>query len=57
VALLQKKATPSEVDEYRQFIVTLSHKVAAAHREHGVEMSDAEKAAIDDITDALNAAT
>jgi hypothetical protein len=56
VALLQKKATPTEVDEYRQFIVTLSHKVAAAHREHGVEMSDSEQAAINDITDALNAA-
>jgi hypothetical protein len=54
VALLQKKAMPEEVDEYRRFIVTLSHKVAAAHREHDQEMSEAEKTAINDITEALN---
>ena len=35
VSLLQSKATPEEVDEYRRFIVTLSQHVAAAHREHG----------------------
>jgi hypothetical protein len=54
VALLQRKATPSEVEEYRQFIITLAHKVAAAHREHGQEVSEREQAAIDDITAALN---
>jgi hypothetical protein len=56
VTLLGHKATPAEVDEYRNFIVTLAHKVAAAHREHGVEVSEAEQAAIDDITAALQAA-
>ncbi|HTU38779.1 MAG TPA: hypothetical protein VMF35_12350, partial [Acidimicrobiales bacterium] len=55
VALLQKKATPEEVDEYRKFIVTLSQKVAAAHREHGHDVSDAEQGAINDITQALGA--
>jgi hypothetical protein len=54
VALLEKKATPAEVDEYRGFIVTLTHKVAAAHREHGQEVSASEQAAIDEITEALN---
>ncbi len=54
VALLGGKATPAEVEEYRQFIITLSHKVAAAHREHGHEVSESEQAAIDDITKALN---
>jgi hypothetical protein len=54
VALLQSKAAAEEVDEYRQFIVTLSHKVAAAHREDGQEVSELEQAAIDDITEALN---
>ena len=54
VALLERKATPVEVDEYRRFIVTLAHKVAAAHREHGVDVSESEQAAIDDITSALN---
>jgi hypothetical protein len=56
VALLESKATPEEVDEYRRFIVTLAHKVAAAHREHGQEVSDAEQTAIGDITKALNKA-
>ena len=55
VTLLESKATPDEVEEYRRFIVTLSHKVAAAHREHGQEVSDSERTAIDDITEALNA--
>jgi hypothetical protein len=55
VALLEGKATPTEVDEYRQFILTLAHKVAAAHREHGVEVSPAEQAAIDEIAAALGA--
>jgi hypothetical protein len=55
VALLGTKATPDEVDEYRRFIVTLSQHVAAAHREHGVAVSEAEQAAIDDISQALGA--
>src|SRR6202035_3306584 len=55
VALLEGKATPAEVDEYRRFIVTLAQKVAAAHREHGQVVSEPEQAAIDDITTALNA--
>ena len=54
VAVLERKATPVEVDEYRQFIVTLAHKVASAHREHGQDVSESEQAAIDDITAALN---
>ena len=54
VALLTSKATPEEVEEYRRFIVTLTHKVAEAHREHGQEVSDSEQAAINDITDALH---
>lgn len=53
VALLERKATPVEVDEYRRFIVTLAHKVAAAHREKDRDISDAEQAAIDDIAAAL----
>ena len=54
VSLLETKATPEEVDEYRRFIVTLSGEVAAAHREHGQEVSEAEQAAINDITKALH---
>jgi hypothetical protein len=53
VALLEQKATPRETDEYRSFVVTLAHKVASAHREHGQQVSDAEQAAIDEIAAAL----
>jgi hypothetical protein len=56
VTLLEGKAAPAEVDEYRQFIVTLSQKVADAHREHGQDVSKSEQAAINDIREALNAA-
>jgi len=54
VELLERKATPVEVEEYRQFIVNLTHKVAAAHREHGQDVSESEQAAIDDIVAAMN---
>ncbi|HEX3392530.1 MAG TPA: hypothetical protein VHS55_08205 [Solirubrobacteraceae bacterium] len=55
VALLGNKATASELDEYRHFIVSLAHKVAGAHREHGngESISEAEQAAIDSIMQAL----
>ena len=56
VALLDGKATPQELDEYRRFVVTLAEKVARAHRESGRgedPISDAEQAAIDAITQAL----
>jgi len=56
VALLESKATPEEVEEYRRFIVTLAQKVAAAHREHGEAVTEAEQAAIDEITAALSPA-
>jgi hypothetical protein len=56
VALLGTKASVEEVGEYRRFILTLSQHVAAAHREHAVEVSEAEQAAIDDITEALGVA-
>ena len=55
VALLERKATPAELDEYRGFIVTLAEKVAAAHREHGQDVSEAEQAAVNDIAAALKA--
>jgi hypothetical protein len=56
VALLERKATAEEVDEYRRFVVNLAHKVAAAHREHGQDISDSEQAAINGITAALHPA-
>jgi hypothetical protein len=53
VALLESKAAPDEVDEYRRFILTAANKVAAAHREEGQDVSPAEAEAIDQIADAL----
>lgn len=56
VALLDSKAAPEELDDYRRFVLTLTSKVAAAHREEGQDVSPAEAAAIQEITAALGAA-
>ena len=56
VALLEQKATPQEVEEYKQFVLTLVEKVANAHREGGQRVSDAERSAIQVIADALGTA-
>ncbi len=55
VALLEQKATPQEVDDFRHFVVTLAQNVANAHREGDVAVSDAERAAIEEVTAALGA--
>jgi hypothetical protein len=52
-ALIETKATPEEVDEYKRFVITLAHNVAAAHREHGTDVSPAEQAAVDEISATL----
>jgi hypothetical protein len=57
VALLQSKATSGEVDDYRDFVVALANKVAAAHKEDGQSVSPAEAEAVQDITAALGAAS
>jgi hypothetical protein len=58
VELLERKATPEEVDEYRRFVLTLANRVAEAHREgflglSGEPVSDAERAAVAEIAAAL----
>jgi hypothetical protein len=53
VALLERKASPEEVDDYRRFVVTLANRVAEAHKEHGERVSDDEQRAIDEIRGAL----
>ena len=57
VALLEGKATAGEVNGYRQFVLTLASKVAAAHREGGQDVSPAETEAIQQIAAALGAAS
>ena len=46
VALLEQKATAAEVDTYRKFALDVAQRVAAAHKEGGQPVSDAEQAAI-----------
>ena len=56
VALLERKATPEEVEGYRRFVLTLAEKVANTHREGGTSVSEAEQAAIDEISATLGKA-
>jgi hypothetical protein len=56
VSLLQSKATPQELDDYRRFVMTLAHNVAAAHREGGQDVSPAEQTSLDEIAGALGTA-
>jgi hypothetical protein len=60
VELLEQKATPEEVEDYKRFVIELAERAAAAHKEGGVlgiggkEVSDAERAALDEIRAALD---
>lgn len=56
VQLLDGKASPDEVEGYKRFVVTVATKVAAAHREHGTDVSPAEQGAIDEIEATLGIA-
>jgi hypothetical protein len=53
VSLLGSKTTGEELDAYRRFVVTLAERVAAAHKEDGVEVSPTEEDAISEIKAAL----
>ena len=56
VEVLERKATPDEVEGYRRFVLMLAEKVANAHREGGTAVSEAERAAIDEISTSLGQA-
>jgi hypothetical protein len=53
VAVLERKATPEELEDYRRFVLTVADRVANAHREGGQQVSDAERSAIEEIAAAL----
>ena len=55
VALLEQKATPQEVQDYRSFVIALAERVAAAKEEGDEPVSDAERAAIDEISATVGA--
>ena len=61
IALLEQKATPEEIEAYRQFTLNLAHKVAEARKSgflglSGERVSDAEEQAIAAVTDAVGKA-
>jgi hypothetical protein len=52
VELLNQKAEPNEVEEYKRFVITLAQRVAEAHKEgflglSGERVSESERAAIE----------
>jgi hypothetical protein len=53
--VLEEKATPEEVEAYRQFVLKVAETVARAHKEGGVlgiggkEISESEQAALDEL--------
>lgn len=58
VDLLKSKASPEELDEYKQFILGLANRVAEARKEgfmglSGERVSEAERAAIEEVEAAL----
>jgi hypothetical protein len=53
VEVLERKATPGEVEGYKRFVLTLADKVASAHREGRASVGDAERAAIAEISASL----
>ena len=59
VALLQQKATPEEVDAYRNFVMDVAEAAAKAHKEGGFigiggkQVSEKEQAALNEIQAAL----
>jgi hypothetical protein len=53
VEVLGRKATADELGDYRRFVLAVAEKVAEAHREHGVTVSDQEQAALNEISASL----
>jgi predicted house-cleaning noncanonical NTP pyrophosphatase (MazG superfamily) len=54
VGLLQRKATPEELADYKRFVLNLATTVANAHREGGESASPAERAALQEIAASLD---
>ncbi len=57
MSLLQAKATPEELSDYRGFLAAVASRVAGAHREgfmgmSGERVSEAERQALADIAEA-----
>jgi hypothetical protein len=48
------KASPEELEDYKRFTLSLAERVAGAKKEGDQPVSDAERAAIDEISVALS---
>jgi hypothetical protein len=63
VQLLERKASPEEVDVYKRFVLTLAEAAANAHREGGFlglggeKVSETERAALEEIAGSLRRAS
>lgn len=53
VGVLESKGTPDDVQAYQRFVLELSRRVAAAHKEGGEAISPNEQEALDAIAAAL----
>jgi hypothetical protein len=53
IALVEQKADPDEVADYRRFVISLAERVAGAKSEGEQPQSEAERAAIAEIAEAL----
>lgn len=53
VGVLEQKATPEEVEEYKGFVLHVAERVAKAHEEEGEPVSAEEQAAIEKIASSL----
>jgi hypothetical protein len=59
IELLERKATPEEVGDYRRFVMAVADTVAHAHKEGGFlgiggkEVSDSEQAVLDELAQTL----
>jgi hypothetical protein len=56
VQLLEQKATPAEVADYKKFVLDVAERVAEAHKEGGAPVSDAEREAISKVSASLGPA-
>ncbi len=61
IGILEAKATPTEIDAYKRFVMTVAQAAAGAHKEGGFlgiggkQISEAENQALDEISTALGA--
>jgi hypothetical protein len=56
IALVEQKASVEEAGDYRLFVISLANRVAGAKKEGDESISEAESAAIAEITQALDSA-